>query len=461
VLKLALSLRDYSREIISGKLVFLLETDLHSLPWKNIPHLILHPVLGPVYEEEQRWWKKVSQLNRSAPIKCLVNTHGLLSRDVIDTFLEMGISAFPLDVISLHPKQIASQIKKTSPDFVFTINYVKGLPEICAETGTFLVIWEIDPTIELLSENDLASRAIHENTFIYTYRKKRVDYFRSLGFRKVKFLPLATNTRRYHPIGIEAAQEEKYGADVSYVGNSMYHQAQWTTEKIFNLLRQQNCPDSIDEKLKYILEQQVKNSDFFYFPKLAQKILDEVGCPLIVNDETGRKIDVVLGLSEKIASERRFQAINSLEEFAKNRTVRVWGDDGWENGLARSIIYSGPAGHFHELPIIYNASRINLDINRIYQRDIVPLRIFDILACGAFVLAEDSRELGRFFKKGEEIISYRKISQIPEICSYYLNHEAERKEIAARGRQRVLKEHTLEHRLSTIIDDVKNELRIH
>ena len=33
------------------------------------------------------------------------------------------------------------------------------------------------------------------------------------------------------------------------------------------------------------------------------------------------------------------------------------------------------------------------DVNRIYQPDVVPLRVFDVLACGAFLIAEHSEAL--------------------------------------------------------------------
>jgi spore maturation protein CgeB len=457
VLRLALSLRDYSREIVSRKLIFLLGSDLMDRSWKDLPLLLLHPVLGSVYKEESLWFDKFSW-NRSSNVKCLVNTRGLLARDVIETFFDIGANAFPLDVLALSPEETTVQIKEVSPDFVMTINYVKGLAELCAKIGVPLVVWEIDPTLEILFQEDVGTNGIDGNTFVYTYRKKRVDYFKSLGFKNVSFLPLAANTRKYRPMGLDSYQTEKYGADVSYVGSSMHVQGKWALEKIFQLLKAQSCPDSLEKSLKDALNRQITNTEVFYFPKFVETILSRMKCPTVIPDEAGRKIDVILALSEKIASFRRFKAVNTLEKLAAQHIVRVWGDEGWKEGLAKSIIYSGLAGHYHEIPIIYNASRINLDINRIYQKDIVPLRVFDILACGAFVLADDSKELGNFFKKGEEVISYKKISQIPSICAYYLRNDLERKEIASKGRKRVLREHSLEQRLSVMIYDVKGGL---
>lgn len=449
ILKLALSLRDYSREIFSGKLTFLLGTDLTHHHRKSSSQLILHPVIGRIYEEEKLWLENFSY---DLPgIKCLVNTRGLLARDVIDTFLMMGVNAFPIDIISLEPGEIIDQIKKFSPHFVMTINYIKGLPEICSKLGVPLIVWEIDPTLEILSKKETGKYDL----FIYTYRKNRVNYFKALGFGNVWFLPLGTNPRRYRPIKPEESIVEKYGADVSYVGSSMKKQAEWALKRAISLFKTRYSSIFPEQFFIEVIARQMENLDFYSLQRIIEKKLVSMGYSHILEDEEGRKIDIISCIGENIASFRRIKAVNSLENLARKKVVRVWGDEGWRDELAKSIVYSGPAGHFHELPLIYNASAVNLDINRIYQKDIVPLRIFDILACEAFVLADDSRELGAFFRKGQEIISYRKISQIPTICEYYLKNEKERIEVAREGRNRILKEHTLEHRLSFIIEKTK------
>ncbi|MCX7858305.1 MAG: glycosyltransferase [Deltaproteobacteria bacterium] len=455
ILRFALSLRDYSKEILTKKITFLLGTDMISrLSSSDIPTMILHPVLGHIYEEEHLWWEKHRKIPSTHTVG-LINSQGLLARDIIYTLLNMGIMAYPIDLLHLSEEEISYQIKKISPHFVMTINYVKGLPEICYRLGIPCVIWEIDPTIEILSPSSVGPKGLQDNVLLYTYRLSRVEYFKNLGFSHVSFLPLGTNPEKYHPIDIDALLMERYGADVSYVGSSMYDQGKWGIKKAFKLLEQHGYPRQLEKLLFQMVRRQMRNIDRFVLPNLLEMILSRFECPRFFKDEKGRIVDIVGCLSEEIASVRRFQAINTLSGMARKKTIRVWGDEGWKEGLDPAIIYSGPAGHFHEVPIIYNASSINLDINRIYQKDIVPLRVFDILACEAFVLADDSRELGRFFKKGYEIVSYRKLSQIPEICSYYLRHERERREIAKQGRERVLREHTLERRLLAIIHDLE------
>ncbi|MEJ5300854.1 MAG: glycosyltransferase [Thermodesulforhabdaceae bacterium] len=456
LLKLALSMRDYSREIFSNRIIFLLGSDLAAYPWdhENLPGLIFHPILGTIYQEECLWWEK-HHAGFQRPLTCLVNSKGLLARDILDEFLSMGINAYPIDVEALSPSEITSQIKKLSPHFLMTINHVKGLPKICARLGIPLVIWEIDPRIELLPDDEISSEAVRNTVRIYTYKRSLVTDYTKTGFRHAKYLPLAANTRKYRPMKIDLNIYKGYEADVSFVGNSMQLQGDWLLEKAISLLRRLNPQLNVEEIVFNMINAQLAYPDAFVLPKLIHDMLHQMSYySSVVTDEKGRKINIETCLSEKAASERRIQAVNTLAGLAKEKVVKVWGDEGWRKRLSPPIIYAGPAGHFHELPVIYNASRINLDINRLYQKDIVTLRIFDILACKAFVLADDSPELNLLFRKGEEIISFKKISQIPSICEYYLKHEDERKEIAQKGYEKVLKEHSLRKRLSFIMDEL-------
>ena len=83
------------------------------------------------------------------------------------------------------------------------------------------------------------------------------------------------------------------------------------------------------------------------------------------------------------------------------------------------------------------------DIGRIYQSDIVTLRVFDTLACGGFLLAEYSDALAELFELNVEIVSYRSLEDLQEKVQYYLSHPDEARSIAEKGRAAVIKRHDL------------------
>ena len=100
---------------------------------------------------------------------------------------------------------------------------------------------------------------------------------------------------------------------------------------------------------------------------------------------------------------------------------------------------------------IYNASKIILDIGfpeGAKSKDyFVTARVFEIPACGAFLLTRESSYLKQFYEVGKELVCYRDEKELRELIEYYLAHPAERSEIAGRGQARAYRDHTYEKRL--------------
>ena len=112
----------------------------------------------------------------------------------------------------------------------------------------------------------------------------------------------------------------------------------------------------------------------------------------------------------------------------------------------------GPAGHRDELTAIYSTDAIHVDIGRIYQNDIVTMRVFDVLACGGFCLAEWSPDLEELFVLGEELDAYRDLEELLQKTEHWLNAGPEaRRAVGARGRARILKDHTIQQRIRRIL----------
>ena len=60
--------------------------------------------------------------------------------------------------------------------------------------------------------------------------------------------------------------------------------------------------------------------------------------------------------------------------------------------------------------------------------------------------------MGEAFEVGKEVIAFDEVEAIPDLVRFYLHNPGTRETIAARGRKRVLQEHTYKHRLSHIIE---------
>jgi spore maturation protein CgeB len=78
-------------------------------------------------------------------------------------------------------------------------------------------------------------------------------------------------------------------------------------------------------------------------------------------------------------------------------------------------------------------------------------RTFDVAACSAFQLIEFKEDLPQHFMEEVEIVSFKSLEELLEKTHHFINADAERKNIANKARERVLKEHTFQHRLDKLV----------
>ena len=105
---------------------------------------------------------------------------------------------------------------------------------------------------------------------------------------------------------------------------------------------------------------------------------------------------------------------------------------------------------------IYSASNIILAIHYQDPEKKIPVyqaspRVFEALACGAFVISDDQRDVFTLFQEGEHLARFFDSNDLIEKVKYYLDNPKKRHEIALRGRKEVLDKHTYVHRIETLL----------
>jgi spore maturation protein CgeB len=325
------------------------------------------------------------------------------------------------------------------PALVAAVNYTVGLAELCEEAQVPLLCWEVDP--ELRTMTRVAGSTAR--AFVFTYRRRHIGEFRSAGFRHVEELPLAANPARRKPETLSEGELARYAAPVSYVGSSMVPEAGgFEARFVQSYCAWRGGAAQAQAEGRALLESLLA----------AQRA--DLSRDLIA-DELRRRCPgwPELALAARFASEvasaqKRVTYVSALGRFG----MQVWGDPGWKATEGTGVVYRGAAEHGQELNRIYCASRINIDIGRLYQQDIVTMRIFDILACGGFVLAERSDDLGALFALDREIACYSTRDELVEKVGYYLAHEDEARAIARAGQAAVLARHTVGQRISLMLE---------
>jgi spore maturation protein CgeB len=275
------------------------------------------------------------------------------------------------------------------------------------------------------------------HSHLFTWRSAHVSAFQEAGFQNVSELPLATNPNRCFPKELSVAEKKRFGGAVSFVGASLVRQGMHYRDIFLESYAQWSGNEDGAEKLEKLMCAQRINWNQFAIPELLSLFF-----PRFSDAMKNAQVSLSSLLGESVASEKRMHYVRSLCVHQ----IAIWGDRDW--GVLPG--YRGYAGHLKEVVQIYRGSSINVDINRIYQSDIVTMRVFDVIASGSFVLTEYTPALEPLFEVGTEIETYRTLSELHEKIEYYQSHPEKRTEIIEAGRARILKEHTMQHRMNSI-----------
>jgi spore maturation protein CgeB len=144
----------------------------------------------------------------------------------------------------------------------------------------------------------------------------------------------------------------------------------------------------------------------------------------------------------------RIALIEGLRAF----DVRLWGI-GWDASPALRDRFRPEPVHGLKKTKIYGAASISLNLqSEHYQAEGVTFRPFEVAASGGFCLTEARPDLGRYFVPGHEMVTFDDPDDLKRKIAYYLAHEDERREIAARARARALREHTYDDRVRQVLD---------
>lgn len=385
-------------------------------------------------------------------------------RDIEQTFLLLGHTVDNIeqelgsyDVSPEFERVIEEKIRGTHYDMVFTVNYFPLISNVCERTGVKYVSWTCDnPLISMYHES-----VFHDCNYIFTFDKTNYLEFREMGVKHIWYLTLAVDTERMDALlGVpeevgrwKVAQDpemQKYRGDVAFVG-SLYERNSY--DKIKNRL-----PEYLRGYFDAVMEAQLNISGAnIVEPMLTTNILEQLQEYFQLEKSEGSFSDLglifqttVLGF--KIAEIERRRA---LIELSKHYRVNVYSNSDVSDLLR--IQYCGSVDYWSEMPKVFRMSKINLNFTIPNIKSGIPLRIWDVLGCGGFLLTNYQAEIPYYFKEGEDLVCFDGLEDLCEKVGYYLEHEEERKRIAWNGYHKVREKHSYIERIHTILDTVAGE----
>jgi spore maturation protein CgeB len=456
LLRLALGQNDWTAALASGRLRLLLGSDLVEAAVATAGRVatgptVVHPFLAAVYRQERTWLVPETAV-RPLVLLC---AGGVFTDDLASALGALGFALYTLDLRRLSREELDREAARLRPTLIAAINYTEGLAEFAAAHRCKLICWEVDPTTSAPprcpTEDAAAGAAAGAGgggAFLFTYRRAQVEELRAGGFAHVEYLPLGADPARRTPVPLTGADRARYGAPVSFVGSSLQPQAPGFRQSFLTGFATGD-PGAVSRATALLDEVLAEQRQDFSRDLIAGALARR--CPDLARADPARLAQLARWAGEIAAAEKRLAYVARLGRFG----ARVWGDEGWQSvnraRLPTEVEYLGPAGHGLELTKIYCATQVNVDIGRLYQADIVTMRVFDVLACGGFVLAERSPALAELFEIGVEVECYATADELSAKVAHYLAHPAAAQAIALRGRAAVQQRHTIAARVARML----------
>lgn len=395
--------------------------------------------------------------------------------DIIQTLKKQGHS---VDVPAFSAKNhlrdeqfeqaLTEKLKQNTYDFVFSVNYLAVIAIVCHQLQIRYVSWTVDtPLISMQT-----STIFYPENRIFTFDKNEWVQLRKKGVMNSYHLPLAGSTDRFPAASCEILPKFQY--PVSFVGN-LYDKNRY--DEMCQILPDYLCgymdaaieaqlhiscgnlfpvmlSDSIFQKLKpYLHLKEGYDSCFYADAESGQKDCSAVADNINhcekwedIQDSLLKLQFTTRVLSHKAASLVRIRTLNHL---ARKYPVHLFTTSDTSPLLH---VHTHPALDYHtQMSKIFSVSKINLNMTAPNIESGIPLRVWDILSTGGFLLTDYRPEYDGLLDDGRELVIYDGMDDLIQKIHYYLTHEEERLQIARNGYQRILQEHNYQNRLEKML----------
>lgn len=341
--------------------------------------------------------------------------------------------------------------KEEKIDFVFSFNFLPLVSDCCQRAGIFYVSWIYDsPHLTLYSKT-----VRNERNVIFHFDRAQAESLKGIC-PHVFHLPLGVNSDRLGSVGLgkSPAAAGRYMADISFLG-SLY------TENFFDSISY--LPEELFGYLKGLVDAQrlIYGRDVIT-PCLDDKRIGEIKKYVSFSlgegyEEEAAKLFSDMFLLRKVSSAERIEIMERL--FGEFENVKLY--TGSDVSKLTGLRSEGTADYESEMPEVFFRSKINLNISLRTIRSGIPLRAFDIMGAGGFLLSNYQPELLEYFTAGQDFDFYEDIPDLVRKCHYYLEHDEERERIARNGMERVRSEHSLDVKLLKILECLREVCHVH
>ena len=365
--------------------------------------------------------------------------HSFMNKGVEKAFTQLGIE---YDIVFYQQtdwekdtglgRMLEKQLKEKDYTAVFSVNFAPVVSKICEERHIIYISWVYDAPIHI---RDLSSL---KNTYnrIFFFDRMQAEGFQKQGVNAFH-MPLAGDIYTF------AGKSRGYKADVSLVGKLYkteysYYQGPLTPH-------QRGYLDGIlNAQMKvyggYFLDEMLDDTLLSGLNESYQKAS---GGKVLISKE-----ELEFMMASEITGRERYMALALL---SNHYNVELYSTD--KDERLKNVKCMGYADYYTQMPQVFQQSKINLNISLKIIKSGVPLRVFDVLASGGFLVTNFQPEMAEFFTVGEDFVVYENLEDMYAKVNYYLRNDSEREAIARHGEETIRKYYTFRQQMEKILKE--------
>lgn len=382
---------------------------------------------------------------------CYLEWNSFCDQDMPAVLRKLGHNVFKIHFEGYRMKDeeveklLETSLGQASCDFLFSFNYFPAVSKYCAGHHVKYVSWVYDsPLIHIYSYT-----VLNPCNYIFLFDYAMYEALRSAGIQTVYYMPLAVSCEKLNALQNKAEQRKRFAGEISFVG-SLYSEPK---NRLYDKFK--GVSPYARGYLDGLIQAQLHVQGCYFlkemlFPDLVAEM--EKAYPTNPNAESAMSPEEIYAdyvLARQVTSIERREILRKLGEkhsvnlFTYDRDVRIPG-----------VKNKGRVDYDTEMPYVFLNSKINLNITLRSIKTGIPLRAFDIMGCGGFLLTNYQEELFEYFEADKDFVYYTDYEDLMEKADYYLLHEEERVQIAQNGRRKVYKQHNMRLRVQNILDIV-------
>lgn len=337
-------------------------------------------------------------------------------------------------------KELAALIQQTKDVLcVFSVNFQPIIARTCKVFKLPYLSWTVDcPSFQLYSET-----IRYETNRIFVLDRMQHDKFSPMNPDCIFHLPMGCDVPTWDNVRVTAEEHKRYDCDISFVG-SLY------SEKCRYNEIEKDLPDYIRGYVDGLINAQLNVYGYnFIEDSISDDFAEEFKKyaawePLgedYAEDIKGIVADTYIGY--KCTEQERIRTLAAISEYFD---MDLWTLS--DTSMLPKVHNHGGADSNTMMPQIIKCSKINLNMTNRPIKTGLPLRIFDLMGAGGFVISNYQAEIPEIFIPDEDIVLYDSIPDLLNKIGYYLEHDEERKQIAKNGYEKVKMCHSYDIRLA-------------